>query len=304
MSEVSNNDAKRMESQRQEQSRNEKARTAEQTEKTRQRFRQALERGQKKTADPRQQTRQAAVRGEAGRQARSQQQARGEGQRSAAGTARDAQLAGETAEGRSQQSEAGRRAQTDRRGHLSQRGKGLEKSAERSGEAGRQTEQQTLKKQVRGSSRQPGPAQEAPAESRTLRSGERDGGAVARDDGKTAISDGGGQIAVEAVGGRAEQAKKGQQAAPPKIPQVILEALAKKVYLGIDAAGNGRFDIELGGQMLAGLRLSITAKDGRVKIEIGGDNPQAARLLKGHHTELAGLLRKRRLDLESIELAE
>ena len=298
MSEV-RNDNKRMETQRQDRARNDKARTAEQTEKTRERFKQALQR-QQKPADPRQKTQQ-----QMGRQAAQRQgEARTQNQRNTAQVTQDAQKSAQTAEGRSQQSETGRQGQLNRRSHLDQRQKGQEQSLQRSGETGRQLEQkgqQSLRRQSQSSGQ---PAKEAPAEMVSAKGQDREGGTSVRDEGHRGVTEGHlGKIAVEAIGARAEQTKA-QQAEPMKIPQIILEALAKKVFVGIDAAGNGRFDIELGGQMLSGLRLSITAKDGKVHIQIGGENKSAGRLLKGHHTELASLLRKRNLDLEGIDLDE
>ncbi|MBM66285.1 MAG: hypothetical protein CMH55_08645 [Myxococcales bacterium] len=302
MSEV-RNDNKRMEAQRQERSRNDKARTAQQTEKTRERFKQALQRNQK-PADPRQKTQQQAARQANAQASQRQGEARGSQQRNAAQLSQDAQRSAQTAEGRSQQSEAGRQGQLDRRSQLSQRQKGQEHNLQRSGESGRQLEQKGQQSLQRQRQSRPTSGKEAPADPAPLKGQDRDSSTALREQSPRGISEGNvGNLAVEAIGARAEQTK-GQQAEPMKIPQVILEALAKKVFVGIDGAGNGRFDIELGGQMLAGLRLSITAKDGKVHIQIGGDNKSAGRLLKGHHTELAGLLRKRNLDLEGIDLDE
>ena len=185
---------------------------------------------------------------------------------------------------------------------MAQRQKGQEQNLQRSGEAGRQLEQkgqQSIRKQGQTGTES---SREKATEGPLTKGQDREATSTLREQHHRGVAESQvGKIAVEAIGARAEQTKS-QQAEPMKIPQVILEALAKKVFVGIDGAGNGRFDIELGGQMLAGLRLSITAKDGRVHIQIGGENKSAGRLLKGHHTELAGLLRKRNLDLEGIDL--
>ncbi|MEC7750062.1 MAG: hypothetical protein VX405_01000 [Myxococcota bacterium] len=300
MSEV-RNDSKRLEAKRQDNARNEKSRSAEQTEKTRERFKQALQKNQK-PADPRQRAQQQTSQLATARSAQRQGEARGQNQRLATQRTQDADQTAQTAEGRSQQSEAGRQGQLNRRSQLGARQKGQEQNLERSGEAGRQLEQKGQQSLQRKGQPKGSKGNEVPADPIRSTSQDREEGTTLRDQSSRGIAEGGqGKIAVEAIGARAEQTKA-QQAEPMKIPQIILEALAKKVFVGIDAAGNGRFDIELGGQMLAGLRLSITAKDGKVHIQIGGDNKSAGRLLKGHHTELAGLLRKRNLDLEGIDL--
>ena len=104
-----------------------------------------------------------------------------------------------------------------------------------------------------------------------------------------------------AKGKRLHNAKPGAAGAP-KIPQALLEALARKVFVGIDRHGDARFEIELGGNLLAGLRLAIQAKDGKVRIQIAGDNREGSRMLAAHHTELAAVFRHKGLDLDELTL--
>ena len=96
--------------------------------------------------------------------------------------------------------------------------------------------------------------------------------------------------AIEGVGaaGARTEGKPGAAGAP-KIPQALLEALARKVFIGIDKHGTARFEVELGGNLLAGVRLTIQAKDGKVQIGIAGNNREGGRMLAAHHTELAAV---------------
>ena len=109
--------------------------------------------------------------------------------------------------------------------------------------------------------------------------------------------------AIEGIGsvGARTEGKPGAAGAP-KIPQALLEALARKVFVGIDRHGDARFEIELGGNLLAGLRLAIQAKDGKVRIQIAGDNREGSRMLAAHHTELAAVFRHKGLDLDELTL--
>ena len=111
--------------------------------------------------------------------------------------------------------------------------------------------------------------------------------------------------AIEGVGslGARTEGKPGA-AGGPKIPQALLEALARKVFVGMDQHGDARFEIELGGNLLAGLRLRIQAKDGKVRIEISGDNREGGRMLAAHHTELAAVFRHKGLDLDELKVDE
>ncbi len=109
--------------------------------------------------------------------------------------------------------------------------------------------------------------------------------------------------AIEGIGSLSARAEgKPGAAGGPKIPQALLEALARKVFVGIDQHGDARFDIELGGNLLAGLRLSIQAKDGKVRIQISGDNKEGSRMLAAHHTELAAVFRDKGLDLNELKV--
>jgi len=107
---------------------------------------------------------------------------------------------------------------------------------------------------------------------------------------------------VGAAGARTEG--KPGAAGGPKIPQALLEALARKVFVGIDKHGDARFEIELGGNLLAGLRLRIQAKDGKVRIAISGDNKEGSRMLAAHHTELAAVFRHKGLDLDELKVED
>jgi len=111
--------------------------------------------------------------------------------------------------------------------------------------------------------------------------------------------------AVEGVGSLGARTEGNAGASGgPKIPQALLEALARKVFVGIDKHGDARFEIELGGNLLAGLRLRIQAKDGKVRIQISGDNKEGGRMLAAHHTELAAVFRHKGLDLDELKVDE
>ena len=111
--------------------------------------------------------------------------------------------------------------------------------------------------------------------------------------------------AIEGIGslGARTEGKPGA-AGGPKIPQALLEALARKVFVGMDQHGDARFEIELGGNLLAGLRLRIQSKDGKVRIQISGDNKEGGRMLAAHHTELAAVFRHKGLDLDELKVDE
>lgn len=111
--------------------------------------------------------------------------------------------------------------------------------------------------------------------------------------------------AIEGVGGMTGRTEgKPGTAGGPRIPQALIEALARKIFVGLGKNGDAQFEIELGGSMLAGVRLRIQAKDGKVSISIGGDNEEGGRMLAAHHTELAAVFRHKNLDLDELSLDE
>jgi hypothetical protein len=305
MSDISRTQETRAESERTEKNRQKETRTKEQTEKASQKFKQALKKGRGPAEQTSQQKKTERQPQTAAQRGASQRAQTGKTQRHASRLAADQKAVDSTADG-----DAFAGLQHERAGSLKQRGRNQSSVRGKAGEGQRATEQATEQRVGRQGDRtadkpadRRSAAQQARGQSVTKEVLKR-GAAASATETRAAVS--GAQAvglgAIQAVEGRAEQAKGPRAAHQVKIPQALIDALAKKIFLGVTASGAARIDLELGGSLLAGVRLSIVSDGTKVKISIGGDNPEGGRLLSAYHTELAGALRHRGLDLDELTL--
>jgi hypothetical protein len=95
--------------------------------------------------------------------------------------------------------------------------------------------------------------------------------------------------------------KAGAQGAP-KIPEQILEAIAKSVAMQISPDGRTELAISLKGTLLDGVTLHVTAKKGKVFCTFEGADKQLGNLIESSRGELMRQLGKRGLELEGLRV--
>lgn len=97
--------------------------------------------------------------------------------------------------------------------------------------------------------------------------------------------------------------KSGAQGATgAKIPEQILEAIAKSVAMQISPDGRTELAISLKGTLLDGVTLHVTAKKGKVFCTFEGADKQLGNLIESSRGELMRQLGKRGLELEGLRV--
>jgi hypothetical protein len=307
MSDVRRSQETRNEAERLEKNRQKETRTKDQTDKARQKFKQALKKGREPAQATTQQKKRERQPQTLAKRGAQQRATTTKNQRHASRLAADQKTTDATSDG-----DAFDGLQQERASSLKQRGRAQSSVRGKANEGERASEQQTKSRLGRQSDQ----TRDRGSDRRTDNRGQR-GRAVtqaALKRGEASVATESKQAAqgvqavaasaVQAIEGRTDQARGPRAAQQVKIPQALIEALAKKIYLGVTTAGEARIDLELGGALLAGVRLSIVTDGTKVKVSIGGDNPEGGRLLAAYHTELAGALRHRGLDLDELSLQD
>lgn len=85
-----------------------------------------------------------------------------------------------------------------------------------------------------------------------------------------------------------------------QIPEMILQALADKVYVGVTAEGLAEFRIELKEGILEGATLQVTAEDGGVRLHFHGLEGNAKRLIQASEGDLARRLQSKGIRLQGL----
>lgn len=107
-----------------------------------------------------------------------------------------------------------------------------------------------------------------------------------------------GQPQAAAIGAAKAEATGG--AAPTKIPQELIEAIAKQVAIAVAADGRTEIAISLKGSMLEGVTLKVTAKKGKVRCVFEGCDRQLSNLIEASKGDLMRQLGKRGLELDIL----
>lgn len=100
------------------------------------------------------------------------------------------------------------------------------------------------------------------------------------------------------------QASEVQGAAGAKqLPPEVVEALVKQVMIGVNEKGDHVFRIELRDGVLQGATLQITAKNGKIGIDVGGLDDNARRLMQASVGSLQRGLAARGLALDHLTVS-
>ncbi|MBN2359073.1 MAG: hypothetical protein JXR83_06440 [Deltaproteobacteria bacterium] len=117
---------------------------------------------------------------------------------------------------------------------------------------------------------------------------------------RNAIEGLGAQPAETAKGNAATEVKRTRR--PREIPQELLDKLVEEVRVGVNAAGQSEFQIDLKQGVLQGMSLRVTSNNGKVSCTfVGGDN-HARNLIESSEQRLSRALDKVGLQLESLKV--
>ena len=93
-------------------------------------------------------------------------------------------------------------------------------------------------------------------------------------------------------------------AGPPQIPEQALQELVKRVLVGVNTEGLSQFYIEFKQDVLRGVRLEVSAENGKIKAKFISEDANVRRLLKASEGQLARAFGYKGLSLERLEVAE
>lgn len=126
------------------------------------------------------------------------------------------------------------------------------------------------------------------------------GGSQGGDSGFAGTQSGSG--APMAAQGAAPAAAAQGAAGATKIPPHVLDALVKRVMVGVNPSGLSEFHIEFRENVLAGSRLRITANKGNITAHFETEDANVRRLIKASEGELARAFQAKGLRLERLEV--
>jgi len=115
------------------------------------------------------------------------------------------------------------------------------------------------------------------------------------------LASGAGAVA-QAEGAQTAATQQVQGATAPRISPELVQQLVERVLVGVNKEGLSEFQIEFKQDVLAGSRLSITAKDGKISAKFHTDDTNIGRLLKASEGELARAFGRKGLTLERLEV--
>jgi len=96
------------------------------------------------------------------------------------------------------------------------------------------------------------------------------------------------------------KAEGAQGTTPTKIPQELIDYIAKSVAIAVAADGRTEIAVSLKGTMLDGVTLHVSAKKGKVRCVFEGCDRQLANLIESSKGELMRQLGKRGLELDIL----
>jgi len=93
-------------------------------------------------------------------------------------------------------------------------------------------------------------------------------------------------------------------AGAPQIPEQALRELIKRVLVGVNTEGLSQFYIEFKQDVLGGVRLEVSAENGKIKAKFISEDANVRRLLKASEGQLSRAFGYKGLSLERLEVAE
>ncbi|EPX58081.1 hypothetical protein D187_004370 [Cystobacter fuscus DSM 2262] len=86
------------------------------------------------------------------------------------------------------------------------------------------------------------------------------------------------------------------------IANEIAQKIVERVRVGTNAAGNAEFQIELRGDVLSGLSIKLSAKNGKIHAVFSGKDRDVLKMLEGQREGLKNALASRGLTLEDMRV--
>ena len=117
-----------------------------------------------------------------------------------------------------------------------------------------------------------------------------------------------GQHQGDGQGAQAAAALKGAPAAQinaanqPQIPENILQEIVNRVFVGASTEGLTQFHVEFKQEILGGLRLEISAKDGKISAKFITSDKNIGRLLKASEGQLSRAFGHKGMSLERLDV--
>jgi hypothetical protein len=87
-----------------------------------------------------------------------------------------------------------------------------------------------------------------------------------------------------------------------RIASEIAQKIVERVRVGTNAAGNAEFQIDLRSNVLSGLQVKVSAKNGRISAVFSGSDKEVLKMLEEHEESLKGALQSRGLMLERFKV--
>ena len=91
-------------------------------------------------------------------------------------------------------------------------------------------------------------------------------------------------------------------AAPPKIPQEIINQMVDRVFVGLNAKGLQQFVIELKGSIFGGSQISVSAQGKKISLKFSGLSDSAKGMLQNSKAELAQRFSDKNLSLNEFTI--
>jgi len=88
----------------------------------------------------------------------------------------------------------------------------------------------------------------------------------------------------------------------PQIPQNILQEIVNRVFVGASTEGLTQFHVEFKEEILGGLRLEISAKDGKISAKFITSDKNIGRLLKASEGQLSRAFGHKGMSLERLDV--
>lgn len=86
------------------------------------------------------------------------------------------------------------------------------------------------------------------------------------------------------------------------IANEIAQKIVERVRVGTNAAGNAEFQIDLRNDVLKGLSIKLTAKNGKIQATFSGNDREVLKMLEGQREALKSALAGRGLTLEELKV--
>ena len=109
----------------------------------------------------------------------------------------------------------------------------------------------------------------------------------------------GAQVAAVLGDAQAGEVHTGKQ---PQIPQNILQEIVNRVFVGASTEGLTQFHVEFKEDILGGLRLEISAKDGKISAKFITSDKNIGRLLKASEGQLSRAFGHKGMSLERLDV--